>query len=752
MILAKNNIIIKIKNTAAPEYVIMNPVSGSFDMMDDSDDRLLKAIEDGTPVDSDFLDYVLERGYVYQSAEDEKEAIDTAYAEFNEEIKTGETQLMLIPTYGCNLACTYCYQHGIDAEYAIITKETVDAFFDYASENFSDLPKKPFVTLFGGEPLVNSPRQREIINYIVDRCATEGYALSAVTNGNDFTAYVDILKKVKIKEIQFTLDGSREVHNARRATANKMGTFDNVIAGIDAAVKNGFPVNLRTVVDLENIKDTVNMAEYLDSKGWLDLPPDRFKTQIGRNYELFDCYFKPQHLMTQAGLWAEYSALSKEYPVLEKFHRPDFKGIRHMIDTGEMYMASFDTCPAAKTEWIFDLNGEIYGCTASCGRKEYQLGTFYPEVSLNKEAINTWKKRDVKNIEKCKSCKYDVICGGGCGVVAANKNGCDPLTPDCRPIQELLEIGVNHYIDDIRRMTDALEEAHQDSGDDNCCNATAVHDDASCCDGYNHKKPVHVKSTSCCDCTTEDEATAHVCSCGGDAHKTTGCAICGHELIYQPAATKSTCMVCGKAFEANIICPNGHYICDSCHSGDILKQIEALLDASTSCDPVVLIKKIFELPGLKMHGPEYHSIVPAVLVTAYQNLIGQRDSAEITEAIRRGKDVTGGSCGYHGGCGAALGTGIATSVIEQATPMSASERSKALEASSHALLAVSRHGGPRCCKRDALTAIESFVKNSGYLKGLVTDKYKCLQFAKNKDCIGTKCPYFPKVKLTVKGK
>ncbi len=708
MILAKNNIILPIKNTAEPEYAILNPVSGSFDMMDARDKALIDGLTAGKDADAPFSDYLVERGYAFNSAEDEKAAIERAYKDFTEEIEDTQVQLMLIPTYGCNLACTYCYQHGIDAEYAVISKETVDAFFDYAKKNFSDKPKKPFITLFGGEPLVNSPRQRAIIAYIVDRCADEGYELAAVTNGNDFTEFVDILKKAKIKEIQFTLDGSRDVHDARRATANKKGTFDNVIAGIDAAVKNGFPVNLRTVVDLENIRDIISMAEFLDSKGWLDLPPELFKTQLGRNYELFECYFKPQHLMTQSELWAEYSALAKEYPILEKFHRPDFKGIRHMVDTGELYMASFDTCPAAKTEWVFDLNGEIYGCTASCGRQEYLLGTFYPEVTFDAAAAQKWQKRNVLNIEKCKSCKYDVICGGGCGVIAANKNGGDPLTPDCRPIQELLETGVNHYIDDIRGMTEALEQTSAEQAEDCCC--------------------VEPAGDDCC-CAPE--------------YKADGCVVCGGALVYADTPHTDTCIVCKGRFETHVSCPNGHYICDACHGADILGQVKRLLVSSTSADPVALLLEIFRLPALKMHGPEYHSIVPAVLIAAYQNAAGFKDGAMLDEAIRRGRDIKGGSCGYHGVCGAASGTGIAASIIEKATPLTADTRCKAMEITGRALIDLSRLGGPRCCKRESVSAVESFIRNTDYFSNITPTEYICTQYRDNKDCIGAKCPYFP---------
>jgi len=711
MIPAKNNIVVKLRD--GHDYAIFNPLSGSFDVMDEQERLSLETIGSGAAVDPEFSDYLLERGYAYRSAEDEQTAIAEANDAFLKETADSQVQLMLIPTYGCNLACVYCYEHGVAAEHKVISKEAVDAFFDYARKNFSDRKIKPYITLFGGEPLVNSPAQRAIIDYIIDRCAEEGYEVAAVTNGYDFVDFVDILKKARVKEMQFTLDGCRDIHDRRRATANGKGTFDKVIAGIGAAVEAGFPVNLRTVVDLENIEDLVNLAEFLDSKGWLDLPPTRFKTQIGRNYELFSCYSKPQDLMSQVQLWAEYAKLSKLYPILAKFHRPDFYAIRHLVDTGELPIASFDTCPACKTEWVFDLNGEIYGCTASCGRQEYLLGTYYPEVRLNQERISRWQSRSVQTIDKCRDCKYDVICGGGCGVVAANKHNCDPLSPDCRPIQELSEIGINYYINEIRAMTEAPDGAPVPA-----------------------KQPEQADGSCCCDST----------------ENLSGCVVCGSELVYSEQPSEEKCLICGKTFETNVKCKNGHYVCDDCHRADILTKVERYLNDTAVEDPIALAQQVFELPGLKMHGPEYHSIVPAILVAAYQNKNHIHDPAAVREAIRRGKEIAGGSCGYSGGCGAALGTGIALSIIEKATPMSAAPRGNALNMSGQALLAISRHGGPRCCKRDAITSIRTFIKDSGYFEGAETSSYVCKQFKENKDCLGIKCPYFPSMKKTVKGK
>jgi uncharacterized protein len=691
MFLAKNNIIVKLDRETPVEYAILNPVAGNFDLMSESEHNQYLGIESGeqNPLlpNVSFTDYLLERGYAFESEAAYEESRVKAYAEFRNEVQDAQVQLMLIPTYSCNLACTYCFQHGIDGRPQMISKENVDSFFDYARVEFKDAKVKPFITLFGGEPLINSKAQREIIEHIVEHCVAEDYEISAVTNGYDFTEYVDLLSMAKIKEIQFTLDGSETVHDKRRMTANMKGTFDRVIMGMEKAVALGIPINLRSVIDKENVDDLVALAQLMDDRGWLDLPPQLFKTQIGRNYELFECYEKPQHLFTQLELWAYVAKLAEAHPVLKKFHRPDFMGIRYLVDTGEMYLPSFDTCPAAKTEWVFDLYGDIYGCTASCGREDFKLGTFWPEVTKNEEAIQTWKNRDVTNIEKCKDCKYDIVCGGGCGVVAANQYEGEILSPDCRPIQELYDLGLNFYNEEIHDLM--MTESTQ-----------------------------------------------------------SGCMICGEPLVYEEKTATKKCDICGESYQSKVCCSNGHYICDNCHRGDTLDHMEALLIKSTETNPILLADLVFHLPTMKMHGPEHHSMVAAVLETAHQNLLGIRDIGKIKEAISRGKDIKGGSCGYHGTCGACVGIGIAESVYLGARPSSKEERGSSMRATGSALLAISEFGGPLCCKRDSIASIEDYMTNSDRFAEVGPATYICSFSKYNKGCLTIDCPYFPKAAVS----
>lgn len=690
MIISQNNLIVKLDQQDPVEYAILNPVSGSFDIMSESEREAYSALESGKTIHSEMMDYLIDRGYLFKDLQEHERTREDSYREFLHAMKEEPVQLILIPSYSRSPDCA-CSPNNSGERADFIFAETVDSFFNYIEKEFGNAKSKPFITLFGSEPLINSKAQKEMVDYIVNQCAEKGYEFSAVTNGCDFTEYAEMLKKAKIKEIQFALDGTQTLRGQEGWTANQKGCFGRILDGIEQAVLHKMPVKLKVVIERQNFRDLVNLAEQLDQRGWLDLPAELFKTEIRADGELCEWYERPESLFSQLELWTCAAKLAEEYPVIKKFHRPDFMGVRSLVDTEELRPV-FYTCPAAKTRWVFDLYGDIYGCTACCGREKYKLGTYWPIVKRNEAAMQSWQKRDATNIEPCRSCKFDVICGGGCGAAAAEKNGGEILSPDCRPVRKIYAAGLNFYRDEI-----------------------AIYEEKEI-----------FKNTSC-----------------EKAEVRSGCILCGDPLRYFGFAEEHICNICGKVFLSNISCPHGHYVCDHCHSGDVLDHMEDLLIASSEKNPIRLAEMIFSLPTMKIHGPEHHSMVPAVLETAHQNIKGIRDVGKIKEAIKRGKDTKGGSCGFHGNCGACVGTGIAESIYLGATPKSREERGRAMLATSKALAAVSELGGPLCCKRDSITSIRTYMDLSGRYKGVDEYQYHCRFFRDNPDCLAFDCPYFP---------
>lgn len=414
------------------EFFIVNPLHNAADFISVEELGLLTNEQDPT---GDFA----ERGYLV-SREREKKDFKYAYLDFVKQRDEDEIQLFFVPNYSCNFACSYCYQEGYEPVKQQLSNEIIDSFFDYIRTEFAG--RKKYITVFGGEPLMPGDRQRMLISHIIDRSVEAKIDLAFVTNGYTLTSYIDLLKKARIREIQVTLDGTQDVHDKRRYLHGKLPTFSNIVEGIDACLNAGIQINLRMVVDKDNIDNLAPLSGFAIEKGWTTTP--LFKTQIGRNYELHVCNSSPDRLFDRASLYKYLYELLKVHPYIAEFYKPGFSIAKYIAENGSLPTPLFDSCPACKTEWAFDYTGTIYSCTATVGKKGEELGTFYPVVSHKKDTIEEWQNRDITTIEKCRTCDVALACGGGCASVAKNTNGIIN-SPDCRPVKELLSLGSGWY-------------------------------------------------------------------------------------------------------------------------------------------------------------------------------------------------------------------------------------------------------------------------------------------------------------------
>ncbi|MBQ4134925.1 MAG: SAM-dependent methyltransferase [Methanocorpusculum sp.] len=224
------------------------------------------------------------------------------------------------------------------------------------------------------------------------------------------------------------------------------------------------------------------------------------------------------------------------------------------------------------------------------------------------------------------------------------------------------------------------------------------------------------------------------------------CILCKAPLKYLDSPKVMRCEICGKSFEGHAVCENGHYVCDACHASPAEGVVRSVVLNSSSKDPVDIADEIMASSFVHMHGPEHHFIVGASLLCAFCNTYGEVDLENALNAvISRGKKVPGGFCGMAGCCGAAVSAGIFLSVILKATPMSKEEWALSNRMTSRCLEAVSRLGGPRCCKRDSYTTIlaaaEFLREELGKPLG-VSDEILCSHFGDNAECLKVECPYF----------
>ena len=228
-----------------------------------------------------------------------------------------------------------------------------------------------------------------LISHLIKRANDAGLEICFVTNGYTLEEYIPLLKSGKIREIQVTLDGTENVHNKRRFLKNGGGTFEKISRGVSACLENELPVNLRMVIDKENINDLPGLASFAIENGWTK--NHLFKTQIGRNYELHHCQAANEKLFSRVSLYEMIFEIVKKNPEVIQFYKPAFSISRFLAENGELPEPLFDSCPACKTEWAFDYTGKIYPCTATVGKTDELLGTFYPSVTRNDDVIYNWE-------------------------------------------------------------------------------------------------------------------------------------------------------------------------------------------------------------------------------------------------------------------------------------------------------------------------------------------------------------------------
>lgn len=114
-------------------------------------------------------------------------------------------------------------------------------------------------------------------------------------------------------------------------------------------------------------------------------------------------------------------------------------------------------------------------------------------------------------------------------------------------------------------------------------------------------KRIEKAQEPCCCAPEKPQAPSHE----------SGCLLCGKPLVYWPEAKSRVCAICGKTFEANCACEDGHFVCDDCHRAGADAFFLPLLLSSTEKDPLKLFEQVVSLPRVHMHGPSTTASSPA---------------------------------------------------------------------------------------------------------------------------------------------
>lgn len=401
---SRYNYLFKVRGSAVLAYNTLTTALVSLD--DQESDQWQAFLADPRPDFFDargllaWRDQLLETGLVVHDDDDELARIQATRLALRDQAPN--LLLTILPTLNCNFRCKYCFSY---ARPAVMGPDVQDALLRFVEERLRDAQELS-IAWYGGEPTLCLDLIEDLTSRLRSLCekrqakmqpgsiVTNGYLLSRVT--------AERLKKAGISEVQVTLDGDRETHNARRPLADGRGTFDQIVHNISEC-HNLLEMQVRINVDRSNARSALGALDALAAQG--------VQSKAG-------VYFGHVKQYTEACGDIASSCLSDR-----EFSEIDLALRREALRRG---FASFPypnlrlagACSADKdTAHVIAPDGLLFKCWA-----EASLGTSTSVGSLlrpartpaEEENLQRYLSWDPTATEACQQCRLLPICMGGC--------------------------------------------------------------------------------------------------------------------------------------------------------------------------------------------------------------------------------------------------------------------------------------------------------------------------------------------------
>ena len=421
--------------------LINNTLTGALDIIENDIWSLIEGKKFNS-INAEPLSNLIERGYLYYDLKKEDEILVTLYDNYIKKASARPLRFVFCPSYQCNLKCTYCFETELPSNpykymNGKILDDSIKAAEEISKEKFG---KVDSVELFGGEPLLlkNKPLVKKILNFAIDKDAP----ITIITNGVMAKDFIDLLLPVKekIDMLQITVDGPLKIHDKRRKFPSGKGSFNEISKSIDLLLKNNINTNVRVNIDNTNIEHMFELYEYVSKKSWLKHPNFSIRLALVIDHSTMDYN---NVIIPEEKLLERLIEVYDKYPVLEdKFGFYIFKPLRHILDitSGAPNVSpKFFNCESNLLELnVFCPDGYIYACGESIGKPDYAIGKFSPRLEFYPDKEKLWTERTILNIEKCRTCKFAPLCGGGCAFssMLIYKDNSKPI---CERYQEVLD-------------------------------------------------------------------------------------------------------------------------------------------------------------------------------------------------------------------------------------------------------------------------------------------------------------------------
>jgi uncharacterized protein len=327
--------------------------------------------------------------------------------------------LDIIPTFACNLACSYCYQHCENSA----TEQWRGVFLDIAEaetivETFLDQRTSPDcascvpseICFIGGEPLLHISLIHSLVNRAREHAIGQHrhLSLTIVTNGTLVTPEIAKFCSDHDVFVIVSLDGRKEVNDRARMTYSHGGSFDKARRGYDLLRNAGCRVGICQTVGKHNIATYVDEVLYL-----LDtLHPD----DLCSNSCLHALPGQSNPFRVEPSAFSvQLAALFVKCRELRPFGNLPEQIVRRfkpfLTRTPMLHY-----CGAQSEKIVISPNGRASLCEAFAFLNT-ETST-WQECLANQQAVSKdrafWSRQSPVNVPECRKCALILQCGAGC--------------------------------------------------------------------------------------------------------------------------------------------------------------------------------------------------------------------------------------------------------------------------------------------------------------------------------------------------
>ncbi len=442
--------------------LLINTLVGAIDILQSPLKEEFELLSPGNPIQTQIspkLQILLkERNYLLYNQEKEKELINRLLQQFSL-VRPTQPRLYLCMTFNCNLNCTYCLEWNVvsskrydvlkpnDANIAL--KNILKITHELDQDSPFGMRKKPIIVrLYGGEPLL--PSTTNIIDHIYQTAASQHLLLTTITNGVYIPIFLPIFKKYQqsVNSFYITIDGPKSVHDSRRFTYSRGGSFDLIISSINQLLDANFHVDVNVNLDRQSINHLPELMEIFEEQKWIG--NQLFHVDLNKvNFP--QCNQPPpyKYYMTELEFIQSFESLLAKYQFGNQYNTmigemDIYNQLRLMFERpNDFSIPRLRGCDSTLGfTWVFGPDGLIYPCVETAGFEQYAIGKFIPSFELWENQVKNWYSRNVRLIDKCLNCRFLTLCGGGCPLKSIIR-GVEYSEPTCPPVEEQIKLFID---------------------------------------------------------------------------------------------------------------------------------------------------------------------------------------------------------------------------------------------------------------------------------------------------------------------